>query len=84
MLCACVLLESAVLCFVLMYYEKVQYCVLCLCIMRKERQAASLLFPNDTTLPDMVIRDVWKLETLTAIVMESIIRTLPLGMIKRK
>ena len=52
--------------------------------MRKERQAASLLFPNDTTLPDMVIRDVWKLETLTAIVMESIIRTLPLGMIKRK
>ena len=52
--------------------------------MRKERQANSLLFPNDTTLPDMVIRDVWKLEILTAIVMESLILTLPLGMIKRK
>jgi hypothetical protein len=51
--------------------------------MRKERLAASLLFPHDTTLPDKVIRDVWKLEILTAIVMKSIILTLSLGMVKK-
>jgi hypothetical protein len=50
--------------------------------MRKERQAASLLFPYVTVSPDMFIKGIWKLEILKAIVMESII--LSLGMVKRK
>jgi len=51
--------------------------------MRKESQVASLLVPHVTASPNMVIRDIWKLETPIVIVTEIIVFIFSLGMVER-